>query len=91
MIHSVQDETCTTDPLRIVESTKYGHDIPFPHGVFNGVIDKGARQDMRRNIGVKPGSSETLNRLEGGCYVPTLGTYDTSATTAWYKPNPKES
>ena len=33
---------------------------------------------------MKPGSSETLSRLEGGCYVPTLGTYDTSATTAWY-------
>ena len=28
---------------------------------------------------------------ESKCYVPTLGTYDTSATTAWYKPNPKES
>ena len=22
------------------------------------------------------------------CYVPTLGTYDTSATTAWYTLNP---
>ena len=24
----------------------------------------------------------------GNCYVPTLGTYDTSATTAWYTLNP---
>ena len=45
----------------------------------------------RRNIGMKPGSSETLSRLEGGCYSPTLGLYDTSAITAWYTPNPIES
>ena len=28
---------------------------------------------------------------ESKCYVPTLGTYDTSATMAWYTPTSIES
>ena len=29
-----------------------------------------------------------VSKFTGWCYVPTLGTYDTSATTAWYTLNP---
>ena len=61
----------------------------FPKGFLTVLVTR--VQAKRRNIGVKPGSSETLNRLEGGCYVPILGTYDTSATMAWYTPTPIES
>ena len=58
---------------------------PFSHRVLTVLVTR-VHAIIERNIGLKPGSSETLSRLEGGYYVPTIGTNDTSATMAWYTP-----
>ena len=37
------------------------------------------------------GATDASSKRYKKCYVPILGTYDTSATMAWYTPTPIES